>query len=123
ARTLQRSRGQWHKGKGLDTFCPLGPCIVTRDEIPDWTSLEISLYVNDELRQRARTADMVFGIPTLIADLSAGMTLEPGDILATGTCAGCGFAFDPPRYLQPGDVVRCEISGIGTLTNTVREPA
>ena len=121
ARDLQRRHGgQYFKGKGLDGSCPLGPWIVTADEIADPHDLSIRLSVNGAQRQNGRTADMIFDIPTLIASLSEGLTLEPGDIIATGTPSGVGYAMDPPCFLKPGDRVVCEISGIGTLRNTVR---
>lgn len=121
ARDIQRRHGgQYFKGKGLDGSCPIGPWIVTADEIADPHALSIGLTVNGEQRQNGRTADMIFDIPTLIASLSEGMTLEPGDIIATGTPSGVGYAMDPPRFLKDGDTVTCEISGIGTLSNPVR---
>jgi 2-keto-4-pentenoate hydratase/2-oxohepta-3-ene-1,7-dioic acid hydratase in catechol pathway len=119
ARDLQRRHDQWFKGKGLDRSCPMGPVIVTRDEIADPTQLELSLTVNGEPRQRAKVVQMIFPIPTIIASLSAGMTLEPGDIIATGTPSGVGYAMDPPRYLAPGDEVVCEISGLGRLATPI----
>ncbi|MEO3892247.1 fumarylacetoacetate hydrolase family protein [Nonomuraea sp. B5E05] len=119
ARDLQARHTQWFLGKALDTSCPMGPWIVTADEI-DPTTLEIRCWVNDEPRQHARTEELLFDIPTLVSTISAGTTLHPGDIIATGTPAGVGAGFDPPRFLADGDTVRVEISGIGTLTNTVR---
>ncbi|MEM9341959.1 MAG: fumarylacetoacetate hydrolase family protein [Pseudomonadota bacterium] len=121
ARDVQRRHGgQYFKGKGLDGSCPIGPWIVTADEIGDPHALKIGLTVNGEQRQDGSTSDMIFDIPTLIASLSEGMTLEPGDIIATGTPSGVGYAMEPPQFLKNGDVVVCEISGIGTLSNTVR---
>jgi 2-keto-4-pentenoate hydratase/2-oxohepta-3-ene-1,7-dioic acid hydratase in catechol pathway len=121
ARDIQRRHGgQYFKGKGLDGSCPMGPCIVTADEIGDPGTLAISLTVNGETRQSSTTAAMIFDIPTLIASLSAGMTLEPGDILATGTPSGVGYAMDPPRFLTDGDVVVCTIENIGKLENHCR---
>ncbi len=121
ARDVQRRHGgQYFKGKGLDGSCPLGPWIETADSIADPHSLSIGLKVNGEQRQDGNTADMIFDIPTLIASLSEGMTLEPGDIIATGTPSGVGYAMEPPKFLKHGDTVVCEISGIGTLSNTVR---
>lgn len=121
ARDIQRRHGgQYFKGKGLDGSCPMGPCIVTADEIGDPSALAISLTVNGETRQSSTTAQMIFDIPTLIASLSAGMTLEPGDILATGTPSGVGYAMDPPRFLTDGDVVVCTIENIGKLENHCR---
>jgi 2-keto-4-pentenoate hydratase/2-oxohepta-3-ene-1,7-dioic acid hydratase in catechol pathway len=118
ARDIQRRHGgQWFKGKGLDGSCPMGPWIVTADAVPDPANLAIRLRVNGELRQDARTSAMIFDIPTLVASLSEGMTLEPGDVIATGTPSGVGYAMDPPRFLKDGDEVACEIESIGTLTN------
>jgi 2-keto-4-pentenoate hydratase/2-oxohepta-3-ene-1,7-dioic acid hydratase in catechol pathway len=105
-------------GKSLDTFCPMGPCIVTADAL-DAAALDVRCYVNGELRQQAKTGEMILDIATLIETLSAGMTLYPGDIIATGTPGGVGAGFDPPRFLQSGDEIRIEISAIGTLCNTV----
>ena len=120
ARDLQRRHGgQFLKGKGLDTFCPMGPHIVTADALPAADDLAIRLWVNGELRQDARTSAMIFSVPALIESLSEGMTLEPGDILATGTRSGVGYAMEPPRFLRHGDSVRCEIEGVGTLENTI----
>ena len=122
ARDVQRRHGgQYFKGKGFDGSCPLGPWIVTADAISDPHNLSISLTVNGELRQNGNTADMIFDIPTLIASLSQGMTLEPGDIIATGTPSGVGYAMDPPRFLTDGDTVVCTVSEIGELRNFVRD--
>jgi 2-keto-4-pentenoate hydratase/2-oxohepta-3-ene-1,7-dioic acid hydratase in catechol pathway len=118
ARDLQRRHVQWLIGKSLDTFCPMGPWIVTADEI-DATSLDVALWVNGEERQKANTSDLIFDIPTIIATLSAGITLYPGDIIATGTPAGVGAGFKPPRFLKSGDEVAIEIEGIGRLVNPV----
>ncbi|MEP3671065.1 MAG: fumarylacetoacetate hydrolase family protein [Roseibium sp.] len=121
ARDVQRRHGgQNFKGKAFDGSCPMGPWIVTADAIEDPHALPISLTVNGETRQDGNTADMIFDIETLIASLSEGMTLEPGDIIATGTPSGVGYAMDPPSFLKDGDTVTCKISGIGTLTNSVR---
>jgi 2-keto-4-pentenoate hydratase/2-oxohepta-3-ene-1,7-dioic acid hydratase in catechol pathway len=119
ARDLQRDHKQWFLGKSLDTFCPMGPWAVTADEA-DASALSVRCWVNGELRQKASTRDLIFGIPELIETLSAGLTLRPGDIIATGTPAGVGLGFSPPRFLAPGDVVTVEIEGLGTLTNPVR---
>ncbi|WP_170765829.1 fumarylacetoacetate hydrolase family protein [Ruegeria lacuscaerulensis] len=120
ARDIQRRHGgQYFKGKGLDGSCPLGPCIVTADAIGDPHSLTIGLTVNGEQRQNGTTSDMIFDIPTLVASLSEGLTLEPGDVIATGTPSGVGYAMDPPQFLKDGDIVVCEISEIGALKNTV----
>ena len=121
-RDLQRLHDQWFKGKGLDTSCPMGPWIVTRDEIEDVGGLELTCTVNGEVRQNAKVAQMIFDIPTLLASLSAGLTLEPGDIIATGTPSGVGFAMKPPQFLKDGDVVTCTIDGIGSLTNRICTP-
>lgn len=118
ARDLQSRHQQWHLGKSLDTFCPMGPCVVTADEFSP-REAAIRCWVNGELRQDANTRDLIFDIPTLISVISAGMTLRPGDIIATGTPAGVGIGFTPPKYLQRGDCVTIEIEGIGRLTNTV----
>jgi 2-keto-4-pentenoate hydratase/2-oxohepta-3-ene-1,7-dioic acid hydratase in catechol pathway len=122
ARDLQRSHGQWFKGKALDSSCPIGPWIVTRDEIPSVEELALTLTVNGETRQHARCSQMIFDVPTLIASLSAGLTLEAADIIATGTPAGVGFSFKPPRFLNDGDVVVARIAGIGQLVNPVERP-
>lgn len=119
ARDLQRRHDQWFKGKGLDASCPFGPWIVHRDHISDPHALAISLTVNGEIRQQATTSQMIFDLPRIIADLSRGMTLEAGDIIATGTPSGVGYARQPPTFLVPGDVVQCEIGGIGVLTNRI----
>ena len=119
ARTLQHQHRQWFIGKGIDGFCPMGPSIVTADEMPDPTKMHLKTFVNGELRQNASVADLVFDIPTLIETLSAGITLEPGDVIATGTPAGVGLGFTPPRFLKKGDVVAIEVSGIGRLENSV----
>ncbi|MCL5960185.1 MAG: fumarylacetoacetate hydrolase family protein [Chloroflexi bacterium] len=121
ARDLQTRHNQWFKGKGLDTFCPMGPYLVSRDELPEVKSLELRLRVNGELRQQARIDEMIFDISAIIEILSAGLTLEPGDVIATGTPQGVGFAMIPPRFLCAGDLVECEIEGIGILRNPVRE--
>ncbi len=118
ARDIQKHHKQWLLGKSQDTFCPMGPCFVTRDEI-DLAHTTIKCWVNDELRQNSSTAMMVFDVPTLLATLSHGITLLPGDVLATGTPSGVGIGFKPPRWLVPGDRVKIEITGIGTLVNTV----
>lgn len=121
-RDLQRLHEQWFKGKGLDTSCPIGPVIVTKDEIGDPRDLGLQCRVNGEVRQSSVVSMMIFDIPTLISSLSRGMTLEPGDIIATGTPSGVGFAMEPPRFLREGDVVECEIDRIGTLRNPIQTP-
>lgn len=118
ARDLQGRHSQWLIGKSQDGFCPMGPLAVTADEF-DLGGAMLRCLVNGELRQEASTSQLIFDVPTLIATLSAGITLLPGDIIATGTPAGVGIGFDPPRYLQPGDEVRVEIEGIGVLENKV----
>jgi 2-keto-4-pentenoate hydratase/2-oxohepta-3-ene-1,7-dioic acid hydratase in catechol pathway len=119
ARTLQQSHKQWFLGKSLDGYCPMGPCIVTADEIKDVEQLRLLTKVNGEVRQDAHVSQLIFDIPTLIETLSRVMTLEPGDLIATGTCAGVGIGFNPPKFLQPGDVVAITIEPIGTLENPV----
>ena len=119
SRDLQKKHNQWTIGKSIDTFCPMGPAIVTADEVGDVRELTLLTKVNGEVRQDALVSDLIFDIPTLIETLSATMTLLPGDIIATGTPVGVGIGFDPPRYLKPGDEVSIEISRIGELTNPV----
>ena len=121
ARDLQRLHEQWFKGKSLDTTLPIGPWIVDAEEIGDPTTLELSLTVNGEERQRARASAMMFDIPAIIAWLSKGLTLDPGDIIATGTPSGVGYAMVPPQPLKGGDVVVCSIDRIGTLTSRIVE--
>jgi 2-keto-4-pentenoate hydratase/2-oxohepta-3-ene-1,7-dioic acid hydratase in catechol pathway len=120
ARDLQGRYSQWLIGKSQDTFCPMGPYAVTADAI-DLANTTVKTWVNGELRQNSNTKDLIFDVPTLIETISAGVTLLPGDIIATGTPVGVGIGFKPPRYLAPGDVVRLEISGIGTLENKVAQ--
>lgn len=118
ARDWQSRHLQWHLGKSFDTFCPMGPWLVSADEC-DGTATRLRGWVNGELRQDAHTRDLIFNIPSLIETLSAGITLYPGDVIATGTPVGVGIGFKPPRYLKAGDVVRMEIDGIGVLENPV----
>jgi 2-keto-4-pentenoate hydratase/2-oxohepta-3-ene-1,7-dioic acid hydratase in catechol pathway len=118
ARDLQGRHKQWFLGKSLDTFCPMGPWLVTADEV-DPANLTVKCWVNDELRQDANTRDLIFDIPTLIETISAGITLRPGDVIATGTPAGVGIGFTPPRFLKRGDRVTIEIQGLGRLSNSV----
>lgn len=120
ARVLQTTHKQWYFGKSLDGFTPMGPCIVTADEIAFPPALPISSQVNGESRQNSNTGLLITGIADIIAELSSGMTLLPGTIIATGTPSGVGMGFDPPKFLKPGDVVECEIGGIGVLRNTVK---
>jgi 2-keto-4-pentenoate hydratase/2-oxohepta-3-ene-1,7-dioic acid hydratase in catechol pathway len=119
ARDLQRRHDQWFKGKSLDTTCPIGPWIIDREAIGDLATLELTLTVNGEERQRDRVASMIFDIPTIIASLSAGLTLEPGDIISTGTPSGVGFAMKPPQALKAGDLVVARIDRIGELRNRI----
>lgn len=121
ARDLQRRHDQWFKGKSLDGSCPLGPWIVTADEIGDPTTLELSLTLNGEERQRAKVSQLIFDIPTIIEQLSAGMTLFAGDVILTGTPAGVGYAMDPPGLMKGGDIVTCTIDRIGSLTTRIVE--
>jgi 2-keto-4-pentenoate hydratase/2-oxohepta-3-ene-1,7-dioic acid hydratase in catechol pathway len=114
-----RRAGQWIFSKGQDTYAPFGPCIVTADEVPDPHDLDLWLTKNGEEKQRSNTKFMLFRIPELISDLSSGMTLEPGDIIATGTPAGVGAGRDPQEWMWPGDVIECGVDGIGTLRNPV----
>nr|WP_326214884.1 fumarylacetoacetate hydrolase family protein [uncultured Oscillibacter sp.] len=120
ARDVQTGHKQWYFGKSLDGFTPIGPCIVTADEIAYPPALDISAAVNGETRQHSNTALFITSIGQALEELSRGMTLLPGTILSTGTPAGVGMGFDPPKFLKPGDVVECTVQGIGTLRNTVR---
>ena len=119
ARDLQRLHKQWLLGKSLDTHCPMGPYAVSADEITDVTALVVESRVNGELRQSAPVADLIFDIPTLIETISAGITLLPGDIIATGTPAGVGIGFDPPRFMTSGDTIEISITGLGTQRNRI----
>jgi 2-keto-4-pentenoate hydratase/2-oxohepta-3-ene-1,7-dioic acid hydratase in catechol pathway len=119
ARDFQGATSQWLMGKTFDTFAPTGPWIVTKDEIPDPHALEISLEIGGETLQKSNTCEMIFKVPELIEYISQVVTLEPGDIVATGTPSGVGFARRPPRWLQPGDQVIVRIQGIGELRNPV----
>ena len=119
ARTLQHRHKQWFLGKSLDGFCPMGPCIVTADEVPDVGKLRLLTRVNGELRQDAMVSQLIFDIPALIECISQLMTIEPGDLIATGTCAGVGIGFNPPKFLHAGDRVGITIEPIGTLENPV----
>ena len=119
ARDWQGRHSQWLLVKSFDTFCPMGPWLVSADEL-DGTNTRVRCYVNDELRQDAATTDLIFDIPTLIETLSAGITIYPGDLIATGTPVGVGIGFKPPKYLKSGDMLRVEIDGIGALSNPVR---
>lgn len=119
ARNMQNRHGQWYFGKSLDGFTPMGPWIVTANEIEFPPRLEISSRVNGEIRQNANTGDLIFGIAHIISELSRGMTLRAGTIISTGTPAGAGVGFNPPKYLKKGDTVECRIEKIGSLTNTI----
>jgi 2-keto-4-pentenoate hydratase/2-oxohepta-3-ene-1,7-dioic acid hydratase in catechol pathway len=121
ARDVQTGHRQWYLGKSLDGFTPIGPWIVTADEIPGRPCLQVKSYVNGILRQNGNTDDFIFDIPYCIAELSQGMKLLPGTIISMGTPAGVGMGFDPPRFLSVGDTVDCEIEGIGTLHNMIVE--
>jgi 2-keto-4-pentenoate hydratase/2-oxohepta-3-ene-1,7-dioic acid hydratase in catechol pathway len=116
-RELQKRHVQFFLGKSAATYCPMGPVLVTRDEIDDVTECWVRTTVNGEERQAAPVSDLIFSIPTLIETISASVALEPGDVIATGTPAGVGIGFDPPRYVAPGDVLTVTVDGIGTLTN------
>lgn len=114
-----RRAGQWVYSKGMDTYAPFGPCIITADEIPDPQTLDLWLTVNGEIKQKSNTKFMLFNVAHLIADISAGMTLEPGDIIATGTPAGVGAGRTPQEWLWPGDVIEAHVQGIGTLRHPI----
>ena len=120
ARDLQGRYSQWLLGKSQDTFCPMGPVAVGRDDI-DLGNTVVRSWVNEELRQDSNTGLLIFDVPTIIQTISEGVTLLPGDVIATGTPAGVGIGFKPPKYMTDGDVVRCEVEGIGQLQNTVKQ--
>jgi len=119
ARDVQSATSQWMLGKSFDTFAPMGPWITSADEIGDPHGLDISLRIGGEVLQHSNTRELIFKIPELVAHLSSIVTLEPGDVVATGTPSGVGFARKPPRYLQPGDEVVVSIEGLGELRNPV----
>jgi len=119
ARDAQRAHGQWFKGKSYDTFCPMGPCIVTADEFGNPSGHRIALKVNGEIRQDSNTSDLLFDVPTIVAQLCAALTVEPGDVIATGTPSGVALGMTPQKWLNVGDVVEAEVEGIGTLRNRV----
>ena len=121
AREIQKAHGQWFKGKSMDTFAPIGPCIVTADEFGDPSGHQVVLKVNGAVRQDSNTSDMLFNCAQIVASLTSGLTLEPGDTIATGTPSGVALGMEPPVWLKEGDVVELTISGIGTLTNKVRQ--
>jgi len=120
ARELQTKHKQWYFGKSLDGFTPMGPCILTADEVKNPPVFRVKSYVNGELRQDGTTDMLIHDIPEIISELSMGMTLKAGTIISTGTPAGVGMGFQPPKFLKPGDEVVCEIDGIGRLTNKVK---
>jgi acylpyruvate hydrolase len=122
ARDLQGREPQWTRAKGFDTSCPWGPWITTVDELPDAVGLRISSWVNGEIRQDSNTDDLVFGPEQLVAFIRETCTLEPGDIILTGTPEGVGMAMDPPQFLQPGDTVRIEIERLGSIEHPVSAP-
>jgi len=117
ARDVQMATSQWMLGKTFDTFAPMGPAIVTADEIADPHALNISLDINGETLQNSNTRELIFRIPELIAHLSSIFTLEPGDVISTGSPSGVGFSYNPPRWLKPGDIVTVKIEGVGDLSN------
>lgn len=119
ARDLQRREPQWTRAKGADTFCPWGPWVTTADEVPDPEDLAIRAWVNGELRQDARTSDLIFGCEALVAFVRETCTLEPGDLILTGTPSGVGMSMDPPRFLASGDVVRIEIERLGAIEHPI----
>jgi 2-keto-4-pentenoate hydratase/2-oxohepta-3-ene-1,7-dioic acid hydratase in catechol pathway len=122
ARDWQRADGQFDRSKSFDTFCPIGPWITTADEVPDPQSMALKSWVNGEPRQDSSTKKMVFSVAYLIYYLARGMTLDPGDVILTGTPHGVGFVMDPPRHLAPGDVVECEVEGLGRIRNEIVAP-
>jgi 2-keto-4-pentenoate hydratase/2-oxohepta-3-ene-1,7-dioic acid hydratase in catechol pathway len=119
ARDLQGREPQWTRAKGADTFCPFGPWVTTADEVPDPGNLQLRTWVNGELRQDSSTSDLIFGCSELVSFISETCTLAPGDLILTGTPSGVGMALDPPAFLQSGDVVRIEISGLGAIEHPV----
>jgi 2-keto-4-pentenoate hydratase/2-oxohepta-3-ene-1,7-dioic acid hydratase in catechol pathway len=119
ARDLQKREPQWTRAKGADTFCPWGPWITTADAVPDPEDLRLTSHVNGEPRQDSRTSDLIFGPQALVDFIAEAITLEPGDLILTGTPSGVGVAMDPPRFLQDGDVVRCEVEGLGAIEHRV----
>ncbi len=120
ARGIQGKHRQWYKGKSLDTFTVLGPVIVTKDELPLPLELDITSILNGEVRQQSNTRLMIRNINELISEISQGITLEPGDIIATGTCSGVGVGFNPPKYMKSGDIIECKIEKIGNLRNKIK---
>jgi 2-keto-4-pentenoate hydratase/2-oxohepta-3-ene-1,7-dioic acid hydratase in catechol pathway len=116
---IRKQKNQWVRAKSFDSFCPLGPCLVTTDEIPDPHNLSIQSEINGKIYQDSNTSDMIFDVPTIVSDLSQSTTLFPGTVILTGTPHGVGFTRIPPVYLRPGDVVTIQIEKIGKLTNPV----
>lgn len=123
ARDIQRADGQWTRAKSLDTFCPIGPRLAPLDEVGDLDELRIRCILNDQVMQDSTTAELIFKIPQLISYITTGITLEPGDVIATGTPSGVGFARTPPVFLRDGDTVTVEVEGVGRLTNPVTAAA
>ena len=119
ARDMQFGDGQWVRGKSQDTFCPLGPTVVTADEVANPGELALSTRVNDVIKQDSNTRELIFGLAELVAYCSQNFTLEPGDVILSGTPWGCGEFMTPAEHLQPGDIVECRIEGLGSLRNTV----
>src|SRR5919197_3546417 len=119
ARDLQRREPQWTRAKGFDGSCPFGPWVTTADEVDDPHDLALRTWVNGELRQDTRTSDLIFKVPELVAFLRETCTLEPGDLILTGTPSGVGMALDPPQFLQSGDVVRCEVESLGAIEHSI----
>ncbi|MEI0579898.1 fumarylacetoacetate hydrolase family protein [Brachyspira pilosicoli] len=120
SRKIQKEHSQWYKGKSLDTYTSMGPCIVYKDDIKDVNNLNIKSTLNDEIRQNSNTKYMIHNIDELVSDISKGMTLEAGDIIATGTPSGVGMGFNPPKYMKIGDKITCSIENIGELTNYIK---
>ena len=120
-RDLQKREHQWTRAKGADTFCPFGPWVTTADEVPEPENLRLRSWVNGDLRQDSRTNDLLFGIDELVDFITAACTLEPGDLILTGTPSGVGMAMDPPQFLKDGDVVRMEIESLGVIEHTIAE--
>ncbi len=116
---IEKQKKQWARGKSFDTFCPLGPCLATRDEIPDPNILRVRAILNGQVMQDSNTSDMIFDVPSLISDLSRSFSLLPGTVILTGTPEGVGFTRNPPVFLREGDAITIEIDGIGSLTNVV----
>src|SRR6185295_14167109 len=119
ARDLQFGDKQWTRGKSIDTFAPMGPCLVSQSELGDGSGLAIELRLNGERMQKSNTRNLIFNVPALVSHISQTMTLEPGDVISTGTPSGVGFVRNPPVFLKPGDIVEIEIEGIGVLRNPV----